>query len=191
MEWNIKETIHDMKYIMSTVMIDLLCFIMLYTLIYNENKFNYYSIYQMVFSIILLMFSLSNYIFLYLINIIKIFVKTDDEIEAIIKECLNFGKDNEPSKLPLRRTTYNSNNNVEATKSDITNKTRTSRIKSIVHRLSTDSINDTVCKIIECHYRDSIENNSCTLANSSLANDATDNSISNVKNFSTSTLKTN
>lgn len=84
-EWNIENTQYDVKYLIVSIYLNILSGTLLMIVI--QSKLNDYRVYFVMRVYIILLFSLSNYIFIYLI---KIFVnKKINEEEVMIKEMIN------------------------------------------------------------------------------------------------------
>lgn len=82
LEWNIKKTSNEIKFILSIITTDILCLIIAYSIVYAKLKYKHYKEYHMFISIILFILSMSNYTFLYLIKIVKLFSKNKDLINT-------------------------------------------------------------------------------------------------------------
>lgn len=85
LEWNIKKLHYDIKYILSTISINIICIIILFTIDFiNKNDYIFYfSIYSGIFIIS----GISNFIFLYFIKIISFYIKSNDE-ELVLASSL-------------------------------------------------------------------------------------------------------
>ncbi|ORX77361.1 periplasmic binding protein-like II [Anaeromyces robustus] len=83
-EWNISETYYDVRFIMSSISVDILLVTIIFILQYmrKSNYVVYFSIYSWIFFI----FGLSNYIFLYAIKIFCALIKLENEEELIIQD---------------------------------------------------------------------------------------------------------
>jgi len=75
-EWNIRETYYDIRFLISAIFTDLLCYAIILMLKYLNVKDLNYVIYFIIYAIINITFSVSNYIFLYAFKVyIIIFIK--------------------------------------------------------------------------------------------------------------------
>jgi len=87
MEWNLKETSLDVKYIATTLFIDILSLILL--IIIDKVKFKEHVIYSTLLAITILIFSGSNHLFIYFLRILPMFgnnAKYIDSKKSIKKE---------------------------------------------------------------------------------------------------------
>lgn len=118
MEWNLKKSYYDVRFLMAAVMMNILLLIIFNITI--KIKVKDYVEYSVIYAANFLTFSISNYIFLYLIRIIKTFVKpNEDEMNRsfIRKSVIN--TDNKLSVI----STVSSNSNSKTSKtSEISNK---------------------------------------------------------------------
>jgi len=71
MEWNLKETSLDVKYLATAFFMDTISFILL--IIFDKIEFKSYILYNVVLAICILLFSISNHIFIYLVRILPLF----------------------------------------------------------------------------------------------------------------------
>ena len=87
-EWNLQETSLDINFLASTIFIDILLLILLN--IINKVKIKNYIVYNVLFIINIMFFSISNYIFTYFIRILPVFGKNKyKNSKQILKEILN------------------------------------------------------------------------------------------------------
>ncbi|KAG4100518.1 periplasmic binding protein-like II [Neocallimastix lanati (nom. inval.)] len=84
-EWSIKETSTDLKFLLSAIAIDILCLLIHVGLKFTNLKNKYYNIYFAVYSALIFIYSFSNYMFLYGLKYFICFIKIDNENEIIIK----------------------------------------------------------------------------------------------------------
>jgi len=86
-EWNIKQTKKDIKFLLSAISIDILCLIIINIIILTNLRVKSYTIYYIIYSILTATFSFSNYLFLYAIKIIIYYIKDDkkEETQIILK----------------------------------------------------------------------------------------------------------
>jgi len=78
MEWNLKETALDIKYLATALFMDTLSLILL--IIFDKIVFKSYIIYNIILALNVILFSVSNHIFIYLVRILPIF-RPDSEYE--------------------------------------------------------------------------------------------------------------
>ncbi|KAL6605016.1 hypothetical protein U3516DRAFT_840618 [Neocallimastix sp. 'constans'] len=88
-EWNIDETKKDVKFLLSAITVDLLCYAIIFALKYSKIKQNNYIAYYVIYSIIVIIFSISNYVFLYAIKIIRSYLNENSEEEQLLKRIKN------------------------------------------------------------------------------------------------------
>lgn len=72
LEWNLKETLNEIKFILSVITVDTLCFIILFMLIATDIKSSNFKSYYIIYSIIVITFATSNYLLIYAIQIFKL-----------------------------------------------------------------------------------------------------------------------
>jgi len=85
-EWNLKETALDVKYLATALFMDTLSLITL--IIFNKIKINNYVLYNLVLAINILVFAVSNHIFIYLVRVLPVFrpnTKFDDSRKILGK----------------------------------------------------------------------------------------------------------
>ena len=115
-EWNLQETYQDIKYLATALFMDILSIILLN--IIDKIKFKNYIIYNTQLAVNILVFSISNYLFLYFIRVLPLFGNNTkyDESKRILKELLNSDL-NDPKKFTYTTSTNNSslNKNIEKT----------------------------------------------------------------------------
>jgi len=144
LEWHLEQTINDIKFTLSAITVDILCFIIIFIMIFTNFKYNYYIVYQKILSIILYIFSFSNYIFLYLIKIIKLYIKNDN---YYVRNNVN-----EYYKTNGQNDTENSTNIIETIETD-------SNIENYYNnRVARSSFDSAIQRMIKCHYQSKIEN---------------------------------
>ena len=136
-EWNLKETSLDVKCLETALFMDVLSLILLN--IIDKIKFKDYIIYNTALAINILIFSISNYLFIYFIRVLPIFGNNTkvDETKMILKELLN-SDINDPNKhlysTEIDNTlTNNTENTVEVNFTNSTNSKITEITKKIVN----------------------------------------------------------
>lgn len=93
-EWNLVETYMELKYLLSAITTDIICDIIILILINSNIRKDNYIAYYSIYSIVIIIYSLSNYLFLYaikiIIAIINFYEKRDTifEISASIKNSI-------------------------------------------------------------------------------------------------------
>jgi len=87
MEWSLEETLMDVNFLSTALLMDILSIILLN--IIKLIKFKDYIIYNVLLAINILIFSISNQLFIYFIRILPIFGNNAEEETKIIKELLN------------------------------------------------------------------------------------------------------
>jgi len=141
LEWNIRQTSYDIRHILSTISIDIICFIILYTIIFTKLKYNYYSVHHIIFSGILFIFALSNYIYLYLIKIIRLYISKDLKQQQNTNQQSTENENTTTNEISTTETNNNSN------------------YSHIFIKGSNDSLSSTFQKMVEYHYKRKIEPN--------------------------------
>jgi len=120
MEWNLEDTKLDIRYLATALFMDTLSLIFL--IIIDKVKFDDYILYNVFLAVIILMFSISNHIFIYFVRILPMF-RPDSKYEdprTILKKFSSVGS----VKPSMAESTYNkhsiatssstsSNNNME------------------------------------------------------------------------------
>jgi len=136
-EWSLRETVYDVKFIISGIYVDVLSIILI--VIIEYIKFDNYIVYNTIHQLIFLLFVVSNYFFLYGIRIIvALFAKEKDDM-------FNFST----SSAKLK------NKYVSGQNTNVSEKTENTSIDNS----SNDNRKSKVLKMMNYHYRSSISNN--------------------------------
>lgn len=140
-EWNLKETYFEARFFLSAMCIDILSYI-LYFIINSINIKNYIGS-NLLLILNIMILSISNYICIYGIKIIHIYIRTDeDPIEKQIKRSTN--------KFIINKTQSFSCNSDATHKTNSTHSTNNANNNGFI-RLS--------FRLFDYHYRDRISNN--------------------------------
>jgi len=122
MEWSLEETSLDVNFLSTALFMDILS-IILFNII-DKIKFKNYIIYNALLAINILMFSVSNHLFIYFIRILPIFGSNVCEESKIIKELLN--SDLHDSKKFSNLSSSVNNSSIKRSEYDGSNKTTSS-----------------------------------------------------------------
>jgi len=121
MEWNLKETKLDVKYLATALFMDTLSLILLITI---ENKFDDFIIYSVLLAINIMIFSVSNHIFIYLVRILPIFRSNEkyENTRKILGKLSGSGpkESKKPSMSSSSYKSYRSLNDYSSKNMDIT-----------------------------------------------------------------------
>jgi len=141
MEWNLKESHSIIRFILSALCMDIifLCFLS----ILMKISFKNYITYNLLFSLNIVGFSLTNYIFIYISNAILAFIKQEEE------DVLN----TEYNKRVHQNTNYSINNS-NVFSNDVSNNSMDSENTNKKSKTSTIS-NAISNRILLCHYMES------------------------------------
>jgi len=136
LEWNIEESYYDLRFIISGLLMDMLSvFIYIVT---AKIKYESYIIYKLIIAISIFIFSLSNYIFLYVIRIFSSIMRFRNEDEEFINSFLKKNiKYNGKSNTSINNIQNNSINRFAEYKSGI--ESSINDFKSEIHKTNIKS----------------------------------------------------
>lgn len=138
-EWNIKETFYDVRYVVSALYSNGFCTITIFILVYIT--IDNYILYNLLFQVICITIALSNFLTIYIFRILRYLFHGDDEESILISDLINRFKS---SSLNF------SNNQVHSCNSGM-------MVKSITSEHSSQSIyNSRFSKLVDYHFRTSI-----------------------------------
>ncbi|ORX84270.1 hypothetical protein BCR32DRAFT_266407 [Anaeromyces robustus] len=148
-EWNIEETLYDLRFSVSAIYIDLISIIMMITMEYI--KLNNYLTYKLIGQIFFIIFNLSNYIFFICIRLIFSFFKEKESESKYINK----------HKITCNNNINNNSSITRTTRSSISNQSSPTKSYS---------------KLISYHYRTCItdsnikncSSSNCTVTNNNL-----------------------
>lgn len=83
LEWNLSTSKYIIKYLASALTIDMLCFIILFSIRFSKSKKDNFVPYNLLYVIIVVIYSATNFTFIYAINIIRSFMKQPNEEDEI------------------------------------------------------------------------------------------------------------
>jgi len=112
MEWNLKETSLDVKYLATALFMDTLSLILL--IIFDKISINDYIVYNVILAVNIMLFAVSNHIFIYFVRVLPIF-RPDDSLEDSRRilgkvSSSNLHGSNKPTiTSPSYNNTYNKN----------------------------------------------------------------------------------
>jgi len=121
-EWNNKSIIHDVRFIIIGIYSDIISI----TLLYSINFFTIfnYKFYYIIVNALILVSTITSYIFIYLIRVLYKFIekKKDDEVELYINTVFNLGKNKQSQGIYSSNICIDSSRNNGNTESNL-NKT--------------------------------------------------------------------
>jgi len=138
MEWNLKRTSLDVKYLATALFMDILSLILLN--IIDKIKFSTFVIYNALLTITILFFSISNHVFIYFIRILPIF-GNDGELEEsrkILGKVSNSGMiDSKKASAVFTSSNHSTSKNSrnDRTAGSHTSSTQGSKIASITNKI--------------------------------------------------------
>jgi len=173
MEWNLRETALDVKYLATALFMDILSLITL--IIFSRIDFKSYVLYHVVLAINIMFFAVSNHIFIYIVRVLPIF-RPDEEYEDSRKIL---GKVSLSSPNRTKKHTGSNSSYTNMGSSSFNNKSSMALYSNLANS----------------HYNKSgtsfYNNNEATLSNSSLGNSYSSNkgTLSSHKRSYSSTYK--
>ena len=106
MEWNLKQTALDVKYLATALFMDILSLISL--IIFSVTEIKNYILYNVVLAVNIMFFAISNHIFIYLVRVLPIF-RPDEEYEDSRKILgkIPISNHSKPKKYPGTNSSLN------------------------------------------------------------------------------------
>ncbi|ORX84991.1 periplasmic binding protein-like II [Anaeromyces robustus] len=159
-EWNIKKTRRDMRYLIGLVVVDLLNLIIFFSINYLTLKS--YIAYYVVTICNYFSLAISNYIFVYAVRIPRAFIGEEDQesVDSIMK---GFHNNKEKDRFGGATNKSGYLNDIASTRTNITQasgksgKSNTTKQTDTTNKSSTQLSNKMSNKILAFHYKETIE----------------------------------